>query len=218
MTPRTLADLPVAGPRPLLTYYDISTGERTELSGASTANWVAKTAGFLTDEIDVEPGTRIRLGVPTHWLRFVWILAAWHAGAVIADTAADVAFVGPDLAADEPERVATRLHPMGLKFDTPPAGFVDFGHAVWSHPDAYVGPVVDAVDPAVELDGVARTHADVLATPGENRRLLVEPGSLVRDVDALVAAVLGGGSLVVVAHGDDADRARVAAQERAEIA
>ena len=28
---------------PLLTYYDISTGERVELSGTTTANWVAKT-------------------------------------------------------------------------------------------------------------------------------------------------------------------------------
>ncbi|HET6211502.1 MAG TPA: TIGR03089 family protein, partial [Micromonosporaceae bacterium] len=29
--------------RPLITYYDDATGERTELSAATLANWVAKT-------------------------------------------------------------------------------------------------------------------------------------------------------------------------------
>ena len=42
--------------RPLLTYYDDATGERTELSGTSLANWVAKTANLLVDRCGL--GTR----------------------------------------------------------------------------------------------------------------------------------------------------------------
>ena len=49
-------------------------------------------------------------------------------------------------------------------------------------------------------------------------RLLAESGPLSRDVDLLVAAGLGGGSLVVVANGSADVRTRLAEQERARIA
>ena len=42
--------------RPLVTFYDDATGERVELSVATYANWVAKTAGLAQDELDVERG------------------------------------------------------------------------------------------------------------------------------------------------------------------
>ena len=44
--------------RPLLTWYDDATGERTELSGATLANWVAKTANLLVDGLGLGPGDR----------------------------------------------------------------------------------------------------------------------------------------------------------------
>ena len=73
---RLLEQLPDPA-RPFLTYYDDATGERVELSGVTTANWVAKTSNFLVDDLEAEPGTRIRLGLPSHWLRFVWVLSCW---------------------------------------------------------------------------------------------------------------------------------------------
>ncbi|MCU0266884.1 MAG: TIGR03089 family protein, partial [Actinomycetia bacterium] len=54
--------------RPLLTHYDDATGERVELSVATTANWVAKTANLLADELDVGPGAVVALALPRHWL------------------------------------------------------------------------------------------------------------------------------------------------------
>ena len=42
--------------RPLVTFYDHATGERTELSVTTYANWVAKTASLLADEYDLERG------------------------------------------------------------------------------------------------------------------------------------------------------------------
>src|SRR5262245_66226190 len=44
--------------RPLLTWYDDTTGERTELSGATLGNWVAKTANLLVDGVGAGPGDR----------------------------------------------------------------------------------------------------------------------------------------------------------------
>ncbi len=53
--------------RPLLTWYDDATGERTELSGATLANWVAKTANLLVDGVGLGPGDRAGVLLPPHW-------------------------------------------------------------------------------------------------------------------------------------------------------
>ncbi len=214
---RLLAGVPDAS-LPLLTYYDQSTGERVELSATTTANWVAKTSNFLVDDLDADGSTRIRIGIPTHWLRFVWILSAWNVGAAIVDTAADIGLSGPELEADERHKVAASLRPLGGRFVTEPAGFLDLGAEVPGHGDHFF-----AMDPptpeslAIEIGGVSRTHADLLATSPEMRRILVEPGPVERDAELIVAALLGGGSLVVVTSATAADIARVAEQESAQI-
>ena len=70
-----------AGPR--ITYYDDATGERIELSRATFVNWVAKTAGLLVDDLDVEAGDPIGVDLPPHWLGLVWAAAGWSVGAEI---------------------------------------------------------------------------------------------------------------------------------------
>jgi uncharacterized protein (TIGR03089 family) len=201
--------------QPLITYYDLSTGERVELSTTTTANWVAKTSNFLVDELDVEPGTRIRIGLPSHWLTMVWILSAWNVGAAIVDHDAAIGVSGPELQADEPHRLAASLRPLGGRFATPPEGFLDLGAEVPGHGDHFV-----ALDPptpatlATDLDATTLTHADLLArtTPSADR-LVATPGLLARDATMLTAACLGGGSLVVVAEATTEQLARVAQQE-----
>jgi len=42
------------GAEPLITYYDLDSGERTELSAVSFANWVNKTSNLLVDEFLIE--------------------------------------------------------------------------------------------------------------------------------------------------------------------
>ncbi|NEC79406.1 TIGR03089 family protein, partial [Streptomyces sp. SID9913] len=87
--------------RPLVTFYDDATGERVELSVATFANWVAKTANLLQDELSAEPGDRVALLLPAHWQTAVWLLACASVG-VVADVAspdpgaADVVVSGPD--------------------------------------------------------------------------------------------------------------------------
>jgi uncharacterized protein (TIGR03089 family) len=232
-TPPTLADVPTldrlleALPQPaspFITYYDQATGERVELSGVTTANWVAKTSNFLVDDLDAAPGSRVRIGLPSHWLRFVWLLSCWSVGAAVVDGAADggadIGVSGPDLVADEPIRVAASLRPLGARFAEPPEGFLDLGAEVPGHGDVFV-----ALDPptpqtvAIDLDGEELMHGElVAATPPSAERLLVEPGSLRRDADLLVAAALGGGSLVLVTSATPDALTSVAEQERARIA
>lgn len=204
--------------QPLLTYYDMATGERVELSTTTTANWVAKTSNFLVDDLDAEPGTRVRIGLPTHWLSLVWILSAWNVGAAVVDGGADIGLSGPDLQADEPHRVAASLRPLGGRFATAPEGFLDLGAEVPGHGDHFVAldpPQADTM--ATDLGGTRRTHAELLtgADPSSSRRV-VAPGPIARDVSLLVDACVGGGSLVVVASATPDEIDRVAQQEGGE--
>lgn len=203
--------------QPLITYYDDATGERVELSATTTANWVAKTANFLVDELDVEPGTRIRIGLPTHWESLIWILSVWSVGAILVDSAADIAVVGPELHADEEMRVALSLRPMGLRFAEEPAGFVDYNAEVLGHSDWFQPlnpPAEEAL--AVDLAGQQLSHRDAYeAAALLSQRVLLEPGDLGRDWRTLVGAARGHGSLVIVANATPEKRAAIAADERA---
>lgn len=204
--------------QPLVTYYDMATGERVELSTTTTANWVAKTSNFLVDELDAGPGSRIRIGLPSHWLTTVWILSAWNVGAAVVDHTAEIGLSGPDLVADEPQRVAASLRPLGGRFPAPPVGFLDLGAEVPGHGDHFVA--LDPPEPstlALDLDGGASSHADVIASvaPDDARRLVV-PGGIRRDAELIAAACLGGGSLVIVASATPEQISRVSTQEGAE--
>ncbi|WP_406286110.1 TIGR03089 family protein [Embleya sp. NBC_00896] len=156
--------------RPFTTFYDDATGERVELSVATFDNWVAKTANLLRDDLAVEPGARVSLLLPAHWQTQVWLLAAWSLGLVVTfdgDPAdADVVVSGPDTldraAACPGERVALALRPMGGRFPTPPAGFLDYAAEVAGHGDRFVpyGPV-GADDPALATAGRTLTAGEV---------------------------------------------------------
>src|SRR5690606_30017284 len=210
-----LATLLVPGPAPVVTWYDASTGERVELSGVTLDNWVSKVANLLVDDCDAERGTRLRLGLPSHWLRFVWLLGAWRVGAVVTDHDAQIGLSGPELEADEPVRLAASLRPLGGRFPTEPEGFLDTAIHVPSSPDAFVDldpPAPD--DVALDLGGRATTHAELLAGPPLTERVVREPQSLAADAADLAAALAGGGSLVIVAGAARGDLERIAQQER----
>jgi uncharacterized protein (TIGR03089 family) len=66
--------------RPMLTFYDDATGERTELSATTLDNWVAKTANLLTDTLGVAAGDRVGVDLPAHWQAGAVLLACWTCG------------------------------------------------------------------------------------------------------------------------------------------
>lgn len=213
---------------PFVTYYNVDSGERVELSGTTMRNWIAKASSLLVDDLDAEPGTRLWLGLPTHWLRSVWILAAWTVGTPLVDVAGDIAVTGPDLdlgaSPGARHRLASALLPFGVRFQDPPRDFLDLGEVLPGQPDIFVpfNPPTDA-DLAVDLDGRRQTRAELISSvQPSGERLLLTPGSLSRDLDAIVSAARGGGSIVLVSgtaeRAADTDLARLAQQERARIA
>ncbi|WP_225840416.1 TIGR03089 family protein [Streptomyces sp. NK08204] len=175
-TDRTPADLltsALAGDagRPLVTFYDDATGERVELSVATFANWVAKTANLLQGDLSAGPGDRVALLLPAHWQTAVWLLACASVGAV-ADVAgdpavADVVVSGPDsldaARACRGERVALALRPLGGRFPQTPAGFVDYAVEVPGQGDRFVPfAPVDPQEPALIVAGAEFSAAEVV--------------------------------------------------------
>ncbi|WP_103504614.1 MULTISPECIES: TIGR03089 family protein [unclassified Streptomyces] len=221
-TDRTPADLlrsALAGDsgRPLVTYYDDTSGERVELSAVTLANWVAKTAGLLQDELGAEPGDRIAVLLPAHWQTAAWLLACSATG-VVADiggdpAAADLVVTGPDrleeARACSGERVALSLRPLGARFPQAPEGFTDYAVAVPGQPDTFAPweePDPDA--PALAVDGREFTAAELVAGGRESARGLgMSAGDRLmstRDYDSweglaagLYAPLAVGGSVVL---------------------
>jgi uncharacterized protein (TIGR03089 family) len=173
--------------RPLVTWYDETTGERVELSVATYANWVAKTASLLVEEHDLARGDVLRVDLPLHWLTTVFLGAAWTAGLVVSqdDDEPDSVVTGPlglgrwaGLADDRPV-LACSLLPMGVRFADPlPPGVHDVGIEVWSQPDAFVAydPPGDG-DPAVREGGNGTTHGELWSAAAAGS-LLADGGRL----------------------------------------
>ncbi|MEV1022429.1 TIGR03089 family protein [Streptomyces sp. NPDC050264] len=157
--------------RPLVTFYDDATGERVELSVATFANWVAKTANLLQGELNTEPGDRVAVLLPAHWQSAVWLLACSSVGVVAevgGDPAgADVVVSGPDTLdaarACSGERVALALRPLGGRFPQPPEGFLDYAVEVPSQGDRFAPfSPVDPEEPALVVAGAEWTGAEVV--------------------------------------------------------
>ena len=223
------------GSAPLITYYNEGSGERTELSGISFANWADKTAGLLVDELLVEDGQPIRLDLvrsaPLHWVTLVWIAASWRIGCpVTLDESSDAAVcvVGPEAAFDEPagaaERVACSLHPLGLGFSDPlPAGVIDYGIEVRAQPDSYLGPYPDPAATAWIEDDHRLTQSELITSrpvdavsPGRRTMIRPDPSepAWAGVQRALIDPVITGGSVVIMIGGDAERRTRVAEAER----
>ena len=213
----------------MLTYYDLDSGERTEFSATSFANWVDKTSNLLTT-LGVESGlvaAPLSVTHPGHWVSLIWPLAAWQHGCSYAavspplPAAAQAAVVGPgEVTALIPEAtIACSLHPLGLSLAAVPAGVVDYAD-VRAEPDAHWEVAPTASDLAW-LDADARlTHAQVMALPPVTGRVLVRPsGSWRTFADAIARPLLGGGSAVVVTGEASPEAlARIASAERATLA
>ncbi|WP_327355617.1 TIGR03089 family protein [Streptomyces sp. NBC_01304] len=227
-TDRTPADLLrsalAADPaRPLVTFYDDATGERVELSVATFANWVAKTANLLQGDLGAEPGDRLALLLPAHWQTAVWLLACSSVGVTVCvggDPAdADLVVSGPDsldaARACSGERVALALRPLGGRFPQVPDGFSDYAVEVPSQGDRFAPFVpVDPSSAALDVGGTSVTGAELV------ERALAEASSLGISAGArvlsglpydtweglfagLYAPLAAGGSVVLCRHLDE---------------
>jgi uncharacterized protein (TIGR03089 family) len=204
--------------RPFVTFYDDATGERVELSVTTYANWVAKTAGLMQDELDLERGGLALVDLPTHWLGAVWLGAAWSLGLRVTDDRSrlddvDLVVCGPDrvdayagTAATVPV-VALSLRPMAARFaQALPTGVVDYSAVVLGQPDAFTALDPPAPDDVAWAGGRSLTQAQLLDTAGPpglqpNGRLLTDVNPCtVEGLSTLVGPLLAGGGTVWVRH------------------
>ncbi|MCQ2001699.1 TIGR03089 family protein [Arthrobacter zhaoxinii] len=208
-------------------------GERIELSGKVLDNWVAKTSNFLVDELDAEPGLRLRLDLPVHWKTLVWVLAAWQTGCTVIlgspneSGPADVTVTAAPESGAAGTVVAVALGALELAFGADlPSGVVDYAAEVRSYADTYLeGSQPDAGQPA--LAAAAATDArrlsgtvsygdlgDLFEPGGGNAEVLLAAGTdLPLILEGAVAAWASGGAVVLTAPSVKPDE-RVLASER----
>jgi uncharacterized protein (TIGR03089 family) len=233
--PAALAGLLRTAPsRPLVTFYDDATGERVELSVATYANWVAKTAGLAQDELDLTRGDLVLVDLPAHWLTAVWLGAAWTLGMVVTDDRtqvqrADLVVCGPERVASyaveaaSPERVcALSLRPLGGRFAEPlPAGVLDAGAVVLAQPDVFMADDPPQPDDEAwrDVDG-SLTQRQLMTGPGgfpvtAQGRLLTDVGPATRaGLGTLLGPVALDAGVVWVRHPDPVRWADRGDQER----
>jgi hypothetical protein len=171
--------------RPLLTWYDDATGDRVELSVATTANWAAKTANLLADEHGLGPGDSVGLAPCAHWLSVVAV--------DVSDDAFDVTLPGEDTAAFMravlPQPDALLVSPSGA--DDPALVTADRS---WSPADL------------VAAAGAPPAGARVMST--------LALDTLDGLVAAVLVPLVAGGSAVLVTNADASRLADRAASER----
>ena len=195
------------------------------------ANWTAKAANLLVDELDVEPGDVVVLALPPHWRALYWALAAWSAGAVVvvptnvsadAPTAdhdnpsgARVLVVSAETAtlaarAGAESVVAVSLPALSRRWtDGPlPAGAVDEAAVLTGQGDVFLPfdePDPDA--PALRVGAQEWTAADLVSAAREAASALPpQARALVTDGPAAATTLLApwtvDGSLVLVREPD----------------
>lgn len=215
--------------RPLVTFYDDATGERVELSARSLANWVAKTHFLITDSLGLGPGDSALVELPAHWLTIPVLFGCWSAGLTITTdpASAEVGFVDDVTAAAAsgvPEVFAISRACAARGFgDQPPPGCEDFVLAVRPQPDAWasVRPPAGPQDAAIGTQTRAEVSDRATARAAE---LGLAPGARVLSaapwtgpdswLDALLAPLTVGGSIVLVANADPDRLGAKADQER----
>jgi uncharacterized protein (TIGR03089 family) len=221
--PSLFAALVAADPSlPLLTHYDDESGERTELSGATLGNWVAKTANLLVDGAGVAPAARATVWLPPHWQTAAVLLGAWSAGLTVGygEPTAEAAYVEfASLEAVEAgapigdaERLVLGLAPMGQPLREVPAGWTDYITEVRQHGDVFTGPAVaEATVALVDPDGTPITQGDLVErarrragdlgiAPGT--RVLIDADAFPHPVDWLLAPITAGAQIVLCTHSD----------------
>jgi len=206
-----------AGPR--ITYYDDATGERVELSTATLANWAAKTANLLRDELGATPGSRVAVSLPAHWQTAAVLFGIWWIGGEVV-LAGDVD--GPeceialcaadrldeaDAAVGMGEVAVLSLDAFGKPVPELPVGVTDYATSVRVHGDQ----IVPERNPGAALAG--RSVTDVLAAAQASAaaqgltaadRIMSSAGWDSADavIDHLLAPYAVGASLVQVANPD----------------
>lgn len=251
MQPTTVTDLPallggdaVAGAdRPLLTYCDDATGERTELTAADLGGLAAQTAGLLREDCGLDTGSRVGVLLPPHWQTAAVLLGAWSIGAAVsfrpwataglapvgvgADDPLDVLFVSRKRMDSWLEQVPEARHryvlglaPGGAPLDEVPDGYRDFVAEAGRHPASLPAYGSFGSTDAASPDGTTYRQWGGLAQGVADQlglragdKLLVDVAKHEQPVMWLLTPLAAGASVVLCAN---LDRANLDARIEAE--
>jgi uncharacterized protein (TIGR03089 family) len=223
ITEQMLGPLLRADPaRPRITHYDDATGSRIELSGATLANWAAKTANWLRDELDVQPGDAVAVLLPPHWQTAGALLGTWWCGATVTTSSVGaqvapckIALCGVDRLADArgaEELAALSLDALGAGISMLPSGVRDFASEVRVHGDTFMpggaGPDTERVVAA------ARARAAQLGLAPGDRLLCTTRWDATVAGEVLLAVLAADASLVQCTAADPAVLPRRCETER----
>lgn len=225
--------------KPLLTYYDAE-GGRTELSGATLANWQSKIANLFVDFYEIGPGSRVSISLPSRWIvpAIVGAVGWLDAELVLTSTPGadiDLAVIGPDdllALPDCPNVVACSLSPLALPFlDPVPAGVDDFFAEVRTQADTFSRSRSNRPFSVIEVAGrrqdlTVPNNLDVIVGGAlDAKRILValspaadsqSPLGLSALATTCALPAIRETSVVVVAQTPDTDVDHIAEQERVE--
>ncbi|MBB3661909.1 uncharacterized protein (TIGR03089 family) [Prauserella sediminis] len=223
LTDQLLRPLLSSAARPAVTHYDDAVGSRVELSVATLTNWAAKTANWLVEEFDVEPGGPVAVDLPAHWQTAGVLLGTWWCGGhVVSDPdGARVAFTGPDGPtgiADDTAVVALDPLGRGLGPQGAPNGAFDYLSDARTAGDDFT-PLIPVPgdtaallgDTADDVLAAARVRAGELGIGSGDRVLSTRAWTLPDGVlDALVAPLAAGAHVVQVSNPAKLDAHRAA--------
>lgn len=221
ITDQVLGPLLRADPaRPRITHYDDTAGSRVELSGATLANWASKTANWLRDELDIQPGDPVAVLLPPHWQTAGVLLGVWWSGATVTTSAdgAQVALCGVtgiDAAAGADEVAAVGLDALGRGLSGLPPGVRDFVTEARVHGDTFTsgepGPAAD------QIVATARARAAELGLSPGDRMLSTTDWDGAVPGELLLTVLAADASLVQCTGTDPAALASRCAAERVTV-
>ena len=205
---------------PLLTWYDDASGDRTELSGTTLDNWVAKTANLLIDGAGLGPGDTVAVLLPPHWQTAAVLLGAAAAGLAV-DLGGDpqpveALFTTPERAETAAawttgDRYVTGLLPLAMPLRQVPPGFVDYPTEVRTHGDHFRPVQTVAPDDRAIAGPTELSHSSVVQEAAERAaelgitaggRVLVDARTHPDPVDWLLAPLTAGASIVLCGNLD----------------
>jgi uncharacterized protein (TIGR03089 family) len=192
--------------RPLLTWYRDEA--RVELSGATVANWVAKTAGVLDNELLIGPGSTVQVAAGQHWLSLVVPLAVWRVGAALVDQGPSDLLVAERIGegTDAAERLLLPDDPFGLSRVPAPAPWQLFSELVQAQPDRYAAPQPTSAHLAVasspqlthgQLADRGQADADALGLAAEGRLLVARTETSLDPLRCWCATIARAGSMIL---------------------
>ena len=211
---------------------------RTELSTASLANWSAKTAGLLVDELGGRTGGTVVWRVRRSWQAVPLLLGSWWAGMVVTDlydeaaeSRAVAAFIDDDDESGADEVIVASSHPFGLATGEISEYARHVADAVLPQADRFTPrrPAATADSAAVLTTDGSFSVGDLLARAARAAAAIGVGGRVLSVNDltlpdrvgtALLGALAADGSLIQVTHAahlDPAGLAAIAREERATV-